>query len=53
VHLVILWLYIGLSESYWVHWAVIVASEDYKMSKQGTAGKSKHITNNSSETWNN
>ena len=41
MHLLILWLYLGLC----VHnWAIIMASKDPKLSKQGTAGKRKHTT---------
>ena len=34
---------------HFVH-AIIVATKDLKMSKQSTAGKRKHVTNNSTET---
>jgi len=35
-------LYLGLSGPYWAHWATILDSKDKKMSKEGTAGKTKH-----------
>jgi hypothetical protein len=51
VHIVILWLHFGLSGPYWDHWAIIMASDDQKTPKQGTAGNRTHVTNNSSKTW--
>ena len=44
VHIVILWLHFGLSGPYWDHWSIIMASDDQKMHKQGTAGDRTHVT---------
>jgi len=38
------WLCLGISGPYWAHQAILMVSEDPKMSKQGTAGKMKHVT---------
>ena len=53
----LLWILLPLCHKWQVLflvWAIIIASKDPKMSKQGTAGKRKYIAfNTSTETWNN
>jgi hypothetical protein len=44
VHVLIPCLLCGLSVAYWAHQAIIIASEDPKLSKQGTVDKKKYVT---------
>jgi len=37
------WIYLGLSGPYWGLWVSVVTSENANLSKQGTAGKRKHV----------
>jgi hypothetical protein len=43
VHVLILRLYLELCGPYWARQAIIIASEDPKMSQQDTAGRRKHM----------
>jgi len=43
VHVLILRLHLESCGPYWSHEAIIIASEDPKISQQGTAGRRKHM----------